>query len=206
MSRAATTARRCRRTSRRRRIRVAGAYIDYYIKPGTRGPVTLEVLDASGAVLHTFSTDPAVAAASAPAAGGRGGGRGGAPRHSEHDGALAAGSGRVQRKRGNASGDVDSGRGGRRWRAWTRTWRWRSSPHGDIHRATHSERPEPVANVQREGRTGTIARRQVISQERPADNLAMSDCSSRNVRWDLFCARVSCGKNFLLRKRIFDML
>ncbi len=58
---------------------VAGAYIDYYIKPGTRGPVTLEVLDAGGAVLHTFSTDPAVAAASAPAAGGRGGGRGGAP-------------------------------------------------------------------------------------------------------------------------------
>jgi photosystem II stability/assembly factor-like uncharacterized protein len=64
-----------------------GAYIDYYIKPGVGGPVTLEVLDASGTVLRTFSSDPAVAAAAAAAAaagiappGGRGGGggRGGA--------------------------------------------------------------------------------------------------------------------------------
>jgi hypothetical protein len=58
---------------------IAGAYIDYYIKPGDRGPVTLEVLDANGVVLHTFSTDPAVVAATAanPPAG-RAGGRGGA--------------------------------------------------------------------------------------------------------------------------------
>lgn len=63
-----------------------GAYIDYYVKPGVAGPVTLEILGASGSVLRTFSTDPAVLAAQAQAAangGGRGGsgggGRGGAP-------------------------------------------------------------------------------------------------------------------------------
>jgi photosystem II stability/assembly factor-like uncharacterized protein len=55
---------------------VSGAYIDYYIKPGVQGPVTLEILDANGAVLHTFSTDPS--RATPAATGGRGGGRGGA--------------------------------------------------------------------------------------------------------------------------------
>ncbi|HEY4303024.1 MAG TPA: glycosyl hydrolase [Gemmatimonadaceae bacterium] len=57
---------------------ISGAYVDYYIKPGVTGPVTLEILDAGGTVLHTFSTDPALA--TAPVAGGRGGGgRGGTP-------------------------------------------------------------------------------------------------------------------------------
>src|SRR5439155_18211184 len=55
-----------------------GAIIDYYLKSNLAGPVTLEVLDASGAVLRTFSSDPAVqAAAQAPAGGGGGGGAGG---------------------------------------------------------------------------------------------------------------------------------
>jgi photosystem II stability/assembly factor-like uncharacterized protein len=56
----------------------AGAYIDYYIKSGVSGPVTLEVLDASGTVLRTFSTNPALASgAPAGGRGGRGGGGGG---------------------------------------------------------------------------------------------------------------------------------
>jgi photosystem II stability/assembly factor-like uncharacterized protein len=37
-----------------------GAYIDYYLKSAARTPVTLEILDANGKVLHTFSSDPAV--------------------------------------------------------------------------------------------------------------------------------------------------
>ena len=38
----------------------AGAFIDYYLKSASRTPVTLEILDASGKVLHTFSSDPSV--------------------------------------------------------------------------------------------------------------------------------------------------
>jgi hypothetical protein len=52
----------------------SGAAIDYYLKSAATGPVTLEILDASGAVLRTFSTD---AAAQAPVGGGGRGGRGG---------------------------------------------------------------------------------------------------------------------------------
>jgi len=37
-----------------------GAFIDYYLKSPSRTPVTLEILDASGKVLHTFSSDPSV--------------------------------------------------------------------------------------------------------------------------------------------------
>jgi photosystem II stability/assembly factor-like uncharacterized protein len=53
----------------------AGIPIDYYISASASGPVTLEILDASGAVLRTFG-----GAAGAPAGGrgGAGGGRGGA--------------------------------------------------------------------------------------------------------------------------------
>jgi hypothetical protein len=51
-----------------------GAIIDYYLKSAANGTVTLEILDAGGTVLHTFSTNPAL---ETPAAGGRGG-RGGA--------------------------------------------------------------------------------------------------------------------------------
>jgi len=46
-----------------------GVYVDYYLKAGVIGPVTLEILDAKGTSLHTFS--------SAEQAGGGGGGRGG---------------------------------------------------------------------------------------------------------------------------------
>ncbi len=36
-----------------------GAYIDYYLKAAPAGPVTLEIQDAAGAVLRTFSSAPA---------------------------------------------------------------------------------------------------------------------------------------------------
>jgi photosystem II stability/assembly factor-like uncharacterized protein len=51
-----------------------GAVIDYYLKSTATGPVTLEVLDASGTVVHTFGTE-----ATNPPAGGRGGRGGGIP-------------------------------------------------------------------------------------------------------------------------------
>jgi photosystem II stability/assembly factor-like uncharacterized protein len=49
-----------------------GAMIDYYLRSDAAGPVTLEILDASGAVRATFSAD-----ATASGRGGAGGGRGG---------------------------------------------------------------------------------------------------------------------------------
>ncbi len=42
-----------------------GVALDYYLRAGARGPVTLEVLDAAGRTLRTFSSDPAAAAAAA---------------------------------------------------------------------------------------------------------------------------------------------
>ena len=55
----------------------SGAVIDYWLKADAAGPVTLEILDANGATLRTWSS----AASPAPAAGvGPGGGPGGLPR------------------------------------------------------------------------------------------------------------------------------
>jgi len=48
----------------------AGAVIDYYLKTAATGPVTLEILDASGASVHVFSTE----ATAEPATGRRGNG------------------------------------------------------------------------------------------------------------------------------------
>jgi len=48
-----------------------GAYIDYYLKANAAGAVTLEILDASGAVRQTFSNEPGATPA-APAGRGRG--------------------------------------------------------------------------------------------------------------------------------------
>jgi photosystem II stability/assembly factor-like uncharacterized protein len=55
-----------------------GAAIDYYLKATPNGAVTLDILDASGQVLHTFSSE---GSAEGPAAGrgGRGGRAGGIP-------------------------------------------------------------------------------------------------------------------------------
>jgi photosystem II stability/assembly factor-like uncharacterized protein len=54
-----------------------GAYIDYYLKAAPNGPVTLDILDASGAVLHTFSSEGAPEPVGGR--GGRGGRAGGIP-------------------------------------------------------------------------------------------------------------------------------
>jgi photosystem II stability/assembly factor-like uncharacterized protein len=35
-----------------------GAAIDYYLKSASTGPVTIDILDSTGAVIHTFSSDP----------------------------------------------------------------------------------------------------------------------------------------------------
>ncbi|MEJ2678594.1 MAG: hypothetical protein P8174_05890, partial [Gemmatimonadota bacterium] len=50
-----------------------GAYIDYWLKDDAKGPVTLEILDGDGKVLHTFSSEETAGA-------GRRGGGGGAER------------------------------------------------------------------------------------------------------------------------------
>ena len=40
--------------------RPEGAFIDYYLKSASSTPVTLEILDASGKTMHTFSSVPAL--------------------------------------------------------------------------------------------------------------------------------------------------
>jgi photosystem II stability/assembly factor-like uncharacterized protein len=47
-----------------------GATIDYYLKSAATGPVKIEILDSTGAVLRTYSSLPPTAADSAAAAGG----------------------------------------------------------------------------------------------------------------------------------------
>jgi hypothetical protein len=59
---------------------VNGAAIDYYLKGDTSGPVSLEILDAGGNVVATFSNAPPNAnAAGRGGRGGAGGGGGGIP-------------------------------------------------------------------------------------------------------------------------------
>ena len=53
-----------------------GTAIDFYLKNAASGPVTIEILDSSGAVVHSVGTG---AEAQAPAGGGRGGRAGGIP-------------------------------------------------------------------------------------------------------------------------------
>jgi photosystem II stability/assembly factor-like uncharacterized protein len=50
-----------------------GAYVDYYLRQNSSGPVTLEILDAAGTVLRTFSSEGTPQAAPG-GRGGRGGG------------------------------------------------------------------------------------------------------------------------------------
>jgi hypothetical protein len=56
-----------------------GPQLDYYLPPGVSGPVTLDILDASGAVVNSYSSENAPAAGGRGGRGGRGGGRGAAP-------------------------------------------------------------------------------------------------------------------------------
>src|SRR4029077_17711464 len=59
---------------------VFGAAIDYYLKTNASGPVSVEIVDASGTVVATFSTN--AAGGGAGFGGGGGGGRGGGRRGS----------------------------------------------------------------------------------------------------------------------------
>ncbi|MEO7454918.1 MAG: hypothetical protein ABIY52_01555, partial [Gemmatimonadaceae bacterium] len=54
--------------------RQTGAFIDYWLKSPSSTPVTLEILDAAGAVLHTFSSDPAAQQGTGRRRGGAAGG------------------------------------------------------------------------------------------------------------------------------------
>jgi photosystem II stability/assembly factor-like uncharacterized protein len=56
-----------------------GAMIDYYLKSNATGPVSLEILDASGTVVATFSSTEAAGGRGAGGGGGGRGGRGGIP-------------------------------------------------------------------------------------------------------------------------------
>jgi len=49
-----------------------GAVIDYYLRTAASGPVTLEILDANGAVLHTYANPAPAPARGAPGAGAEG--------------------------------------------------------------------------------------------------------------------------------------
>ncbi len=51
-----------------------GAIIDYFLKAAASGPVTLEIVDASGAVVHTFSTENSARPAAPEGRGTRAGG------------------------------------------------------------------------------------------------------------------------------------
>ena len=55
--RRASPARRCRRTNRWRPIRPDGAYIDYALPHSVRGPVALDVLDAQGRLVRSYSSN-----------------------------------------------------------------------------------------------------------------------------------------------------
>ena len=115
--RAATTARRLQKDEPQAPNPPNGAFIDYYLEERARGPVTLEILDAAGATLRTFSSERRRAAQRHGGGGGRGGGgaaefrirpRSGARRPSRsRDG---AGMHRVVWQPGAAAA------GGRRWR------------------------------------------------------------------------------------------
>jgi len=62
---------------------VLGPNVDYYLPSVPSGPVTIDVLDSSGGIVNTYSSD-------APAAGGRGGGGRGAATAAESDDPDAA--------------------------------------------------------------------------------------------------------------------
>ncbi len=59
--------------------RPEGAFIDYYLKSASGTPVTLEILDAGGKMMHTFSSDPALQGAGRRRRGGAAGAGGGIP-------------------------------------------------------------------------------------------------------------------------------
>jgi len=83
-----------------------GPQIDYYLPAGASGPVTLEILDASGALVNSYSSETAPAAGGGRGGrGGRGGGRGAAP------GEAGAGGGGEEQQFDPEAGGGGGGRG-----------------------------------------------------------------------------------------------
>jgi hypothetical protein len=85
-----------------------GPQIDYYLPAGASVPVTLDILDASGALVNTYSSENASAAGGRGGRGGRGGGRGAAPGGEAAAGGAGAGE--------EAQFDPEAGGGGGRGR------------------------------------------------------------------------------------------
>ena len=133
-----------------------GAFIDYYLKSAAAGIVTLEILDASGQVLRTFSNTESAGAAGAGraggagGAGGRGGGGGGIPnttalwRPAPEPFNVSAGLHRVNWSPGG--GGAAGGRGGRGGGAQgptTGTFTARLTVGGQTYTQTFTIKPDP---------------------------------------------------------------
>src|SRR5215471_6610270 len=84
-----------------------GPQIDYYLPAGVSGAVTLDILDASGAIVNSYNSEAAPPAGGRGGRGGRGGGRGAAP---GAEGAPAA-AGEEQQFDPEAGGGGGRGRG-----------------------------------------------------------------------------------------------
>jgi photosystem II stability/assembly factor-like uncharacterized protein len=138
---------------------VNGAAIDYYLKTAATGPVTLEILDAAGATLATFSSDPAAAPAGARGGGGGagGGGRGGGGgipntsalwRAAPEPFAVSAGMHRINWSPGGGGGRGGGGggrggRGGGGGAAPTGPFTAKLTVNGQTYTQTFSVKPDP---------------------------------------------------------------
>jgi photosystem II stability/assembly factor-like uncharacterized protein len=135
-----------------------GAYIDYYLGSAATGTVTLEILDASGNVLRTFSNDPNAGAGARGAGSGIGGGGrgGGIPnttilwRPSPEPFATSAGMHRVVwspggggRGGGGGFGGGGGAGGGRGSAPSTGTFTARLTVNGKTYTQTFTIKPDP---------------------------------------------------------------
>jgi photosystem II stability/assembly factor-like uncharacterized protein len=127
-----------------------GATIDYYLKTSALGPVTLEIVDANGASLATFTSSPGAV----PAAGGRAGGRGGGIpntsalwRPAPEPFSAAQGSHRVAWSPGGGGGRGGRGGGGRGAAAVAPTGMFTAklTANGQTYTQTFTIKPDPRA-------------------------------------------------------------
>jgi photosystem II stability/assembly factor-like uncharacterized protein len=127
-----------------------GATIDYYLQTSALGPVTLEIVDANGASLATFTSNPGAV----PAAGGRAGGRGGGIpntsalwRPAPEPFSAAQGSHRVAWSPGGGGGRGGRGGGGRGAAAVAPTgvFTAKLTVNGQTYTQTFTIKPDPRA-------------------------------------------------------------
>lgn len=71
-----------------------GPMIDYYLPQGTEGPVTIEILDASGTVVNSYNSNAPVAGRGGRGRGGRGGGAGAGAAEGDQEAGAGFGRGR----------------------------------------------------------------------------------------------------------------